>query len=459
MTPTTPGRKLRFGTAGLLGPEIEEMVREAPEELAEATETVHPADLAEIAEDLSQEDRGVLINNLPADRAGEVIEHLDPGLLKDTLAALDLERAARVLRAMAPDERADAVGSMEREAAEAVLARLPRADREETRRLLAYPRHSAGGLMTPDFLAFPPEEEVAAALDRVRDAAPDVETIYALYVVNGSGRLVGLLSLRDLLTSPGEAPLAEVMRTDFVSANVQTDQEEVAHLISKYDLLALPVVDAENRLLGIVTADDVMDVLVEEATEDVQKMAGVAPIESGYFQSSFWLMARRRAGWLALIFLGQLLTTPALEFFESTIRGTMQLVLFLPLILSTGGNSGSQSATLITRGLALGDVQGSDAGRVALREVLTGLLMGSFLALIGLARAVWVTGQMDIALAVGVAVAAVAMAGATIGGLLPLLIRRLGLDPAVVSSPGVASLMDVTGIVVYFSVARLILSV
>jgi magnesium transporter len=458
MTAAAPERKLRFGTAGLLGPEIEEMVREAPEELAEATETVHPADLAEIAEDLSEEDRGVLINHLPAERAGEVIEHLDPGLLKDTLAALDVERAARVLRGMAPDERADAVASMEREQAEAALAHLPRADREETRRLLAYPRHSAGGLMTPDFLAFHPEDRVAAALDRVRDSAPEVETIYALYVVGADGRLAGLLSLRDLLTSPGDAPLAEVMRTDFVSAHVQTDQEAVATLITKYDLLALPVVDAENRLLGIVTADDVMDVLVEEATEDVQKMAGVAPIESGYFQSSFWLVARRRAGWLALIFLGQLLTTPALEFFESTIRGTMQLVLFLPLILSTGGNSGSQSATLITRGLALGDVRGADAGRVAMREVLTGLLMGAILAVIGLGRAIWVTGKMDIALAVGVAVVAVAMAGATIGGLLPLLIRRLGLDPAVVSSPGVASLMDVTGIVVYFSVARLILS-
>jgi magnesium transporter len=292
----------------------------------------------------------------------------------------------------------------------------------------------------------------------VRHAAPEVETIYALYVVDGGGRLAGLLSLRDLLVAPAEEPLSGVMRTDFVSANVQTDQEEVANLISKYDLLALPVVDAENRLLGIVTVDDVMDVLVEEATEDAQKMAGVAPIESGYFQSSFWLVARRRAGWLGLIFLGELLTTPALQYFEATMRGSLQLVVFLPLILSTGGNSGSQSATLITRSLALGDVRGSDAMRVGVREVLTGLLMGSFLALVGLARAMWVTGKVDIALAVGVAVVAVAVVGATLGGLLPLLIRRMGLDPAVVSAPGVASLMDVTGIVVYFSVAQFILS-
>lgn len=457
MTPTTPERKVRFGTPGLLGPEIEEMVHEAPEELAEATETLHPADLAEIAEDLSHEDRVLLINHLPNERAGEVIEYLDPGLLKSTLAAIAVDRAALVVRGMPPDGRADVVGSMEREQAEAVLARLPRADREETRRLLAYPRHSAGGLMTPDFVALQPSEKAADALERARRAAPEVETIYALYVVNGDGRLVGLLSLRDLLAASPDAPVGEVMRTEFVSANVQTDQEEVANLISKYDLLALPVVDAENRLLGIVTVDDVLDVMVEEATEDVQKMGAVAPIESGYFQSSFWLVARRRAGWLAVIFVGQLLTTPALEYFQGTMLRAMELVLFLPLILSTGGNSGSQSATLITRGLALGDVHGSDAARVGLREVLTGLLMGSFLSLIGVLRAIWVTGEANLALAVGVAIIAVTIAGATAGALMPLLIRRLGLDPAVVSTPFVASFMDVTGIVVYFSVARLML--
>lgn len=456
MTPS-PERKVRFGTAGLLGPEIEELLRVAPDELAEALEDVHPADLAEIVEDLEAEDRAVFIRHLPSDRAAEVIGYLDPALLKGTLSAIDPERAAIVLRKMLPDERADAVGALDREQCEAVLARLPRDEREETRRLLAYPRHSAGGLMTPDFLSLRLEETVAHALEHARQAAPEVETIYAQYVVDSRGRLIGLLSLRELMQASLDSPVGEVMRTEFVSANVETDQEEVANLISKYDLLALPVLDSESRLLGIVTVDDVVDVLVEEATEDVQKMGAVTPLDAGYFQSSFWSVARSRAGWLAMIFLAEMLTTPALQHFERLHR-TTHVGLFLPLILSTGGNSGSQSATLITRGLALGEVRGSDAFRVGMREVLTGLLIGGSLALVGLVRAFFVTRQADLALAVGLGVIGVASVGAVLGGLLPLLIRRFGLDPAVVSSPFVASLMDVTGIVLYFTLASVILS-
>src|SRR5262245_4427340 len=457
MAPTSTERKVRFGAAVLLRPEIEELIREAPSELAEVAESLHPADLAEIAEDISPEDQVVLINHIPAELAAHVIGYLGAAQLKDLLGALDPERAALVVRDMSPDERADAVGAMERERAEAVLARLPKADREETRRLLAYPRHSAGGLMTTDYARLSPELSVAAALDEARRAAPEAETIYALYVVDTAGKVVGVISLRDLLISPGEAPIREIMLTDFVSANVHTDQEEVANLISKYDLLSLPVTDAEGRLLGIVTVDDVVDVLVEEATEDVQKLGGVAPLEASYFDASFWKVARSRAGWLAMIFLGELLTTPALQAYEKTIQGAVHLVLFLPLILSTGGNSGSQSATLITRGLALGDVQEKDALRVAMREIGTGFLMGAFLSVIGLGRAIWVTHRPELALAVGIAVISVATAGALLGGLIPILVRRLGGDPAVVSAPAVASLLDVTGIVIYFTIARMIL--
>jgi magnesium transporter len=453
MTPTSTERKVRFGAARLLAPEIEELIHDAPAELAEATEGLHPADLAEIAEDLPAEDRVVLINHVPVDRAADVIGYLGPGLLKEVVSALDPERAALVLRDMSPDERADAVGALEREFAESVLARLPKGDREETRRLLAYPRHSAGGLMTPDFVRLAPDGKVGAALDETRRVAMDVETIYTIYITDPAGKLVGVISLRDLFVAPAEAPLREVMLTDFVSANVNTDQEEVANLISKYDLLSLPVTDGEGRLLGIVTVDDVMDVLVEEATEDVQKMGAVTPLDAPYFDASFWKVARSRAGWLGMIFLGELLTTPALQHYEKTIQGSVHLVLFLPLILSTGGNSGSQSATLITRALALGDVRGKDAARVAVRELLTGCLMGGVLSLIGIGRAIWVTHRTDLALAVGLAVIGVAMAGALLGGIIPIFVRRLGYDPAVVSSPAVASLLDVTGIVIYFTIA------
>lgn len=458
MPAKTRDRSMRFGIASLLRPEIEELIRSAPHELAEATESMHPVDLSEIAEDLDTDDRVILLNHLHAEKAAEMIGDLDPALLRETIGAIETSRAALVLKEMSPDERADAVGSLDRQQAEAVLARLSRADREETRRLLAYPDNSAGGLMTPDFISFGPDDIVNEAIDEVRRAPAEIETVYALYVVDSTGRLLGLLSLRDLLTAPPHAPLREIMLEDFVSASVETDQEKVADLISKYDLIALPVVDSENRLLGIVTVDDVMDVLVEESTEDVQKMGAVTPLEGGYFQTSFWSITRSRAGWLGVLFLGVMFTTSMLEYFEGTIEGALALVFFLPLVMATGGNSGAQSSALIIRGLAVGDVESKDAGRVAVRELMTGLLMGSFLAVIAWGRAALGGQSTGISLVVAITVVAVVTTGALVGGLLPLLIRRVGLDPAVASSPLVTSLLDIVTIVLYFGLAGFVLS-
>lgn len=459
MSSTPDERKIRFGTAGLLGPEIEELVHSAPHDLAEATEDIHPADLAEIAEDLDTEDRVVLLNHLAADQAAEVIGDLDPALLEDTIHSLDQSRAAMVLRLMTPDDRADAVGSLDREEAESLLARLSRSDREETRRLLAYPAVSAGGLMTPDFVSLVPDETVAEALARVKHVSAEVETIYALYVADDAGKLVGALSLRDLITAPSQAYIRDVMREDFLAASVETDQEEVANMIGKYDLLALPVVDAANRVLGIITVDDVLDVMTEESTEDVHKMGAVTPLEGGYFQTSFWRVARSRAGWLGILFLGVMFTATALEYFEGTIDGALALVFFLPLIMATGGNSGAQSSTLIIRGIAVGDVEAPDFGRVAVRELFTGLLLGTFLALVALGRAMWGGQSFQVSLVVAITVVTVVTVGALIGGLLPILIRKMGFDPAVASSPLVTTLIDIVTIFLYFSMARFVLGV
>ena len=452
-------RKVRFGVVGLLGPDIEELIRSAPTEVAEATEGMHAADLAEIAEDLEPADRALLLNHLPVERVAELIGYLELSRVQETLGSLEPGRAALVLRSMSPDERADAVAHLERDTAEAFLARLSRSDREETRRLLAYPRNSAGGLMTTDFVALSPDAPAGEALDRVRQAASDAETIYTLYAVDENGRLVGVLSLRDLLAAPVAAPVREVMRDDFVSARVETDQEEVANLISKYDLLALPVVDTANRMLGIVTVDDVLDVMVEESTEDIQKIGGVAPLAGGYFQTSFWRVARNRAGWLGVLFVGSMFTTSILEYFEGTLENALYLVFFLPLIMATGGNSGSQSTTLIIRGLSLGDVDEGDSGRVFLREMASGLIMGSLLGAVGLARASLGHQPWPVSLLIGGSIVAVVTAGTVIGGLLPFAIRRLGLDPAVASAPMVSSLLDVVTLVLYFGAARIALSV
>jgi magnesium transporter len=286
-----------------------------------------------------------------------------------------------------------------------------------------------------------------------------VETIYALYVTDNAGRLVGALSLRDLITAPSQTYIRDVMREDSLAAKVETDQEEVANMISKYDLLALPVVDGGNRLLGIVTVDDVLDVMIEESTEDAHKMGAVTPLEGGYFQTSFWRVARSRAGWLGILFLGVMFTTTALEFFEGTIDGALALVFFLPLIMATGGNSGAQSSTLIIRGIAVGDVEEHDFGRVAVRELFTGLLLGTFLALVALGRAMLGGQSFEVSMVVATTVVTVVTVGALIGGLLPILIRKVGFDPAVASSPLVTSLIDVVTIILYFSMARVVLGI
>jgi magnesium transporter len=280
--------------------------------------------------------------------------------------------------------------------------------------------------------------------------------VTTLFVVDRAGVLKGRLLLRQVLAATPGTPVVEIMDPP-ISVNENTDQEQVARLISKYDLLAAPVVDAVGRLLGIVTIDDIVDVLTAEHTEDMLRLGGVEPLETPYFAAGFWLVARKRAFWLLLLFAGELLTANALGHFSSAIEEALTLVLFIPLIVSSGGNAGSQSATLITRGLAVGEIRPSQALRVAFREGGMGLAMGAGLAVIGFVRA-FLGGQgPQVGLVVGLTLTIVVMFGSLIGGLLPLLFKRMGLDPAITSSPFIASLVDVAGILVYFSLATAIM--
>ena len=277
--------------------------------------------------------------------------------------------------------------------------------------------------------------------------------MYAIYAVDEGGHLRGVLSLRELLAAPEGSRVGDVAWTDVATVSSSADRAEVARVTSKYDLVAVPVVDSERRLLGVVTVDDVIDAIQEEQTEDVQRLGAVQPLEEPYFQAGFWTVARKRAGWLVLLFVEEMFTGTALRHYSAVLEGAIALVFFVPLIVSSGGNSGSQSASLITRALAVGDVRLRDSMRVFLREVGQGLALGAFLGMIGFGRALMWGNGTDVAFVVALTLTAVVLTGTIVGAMLPLLFTRLGFDPAIASSPFVASFVDVAGIIIYFNIA------
>jgi magnesium transporter len=293
----------------------------------------------------------------------------------------------------------------------------------------------------------------------VRAAAREgrTEAMHTIYATDRAGRVVGVLALRELLAAPDRSLVSDAAWTQIVTVTAAADREEVARITSKYDLVAVPVVDDDRRLLGVVTVDDVIDAIVEEQTEDVQRLGAVEPLEEPYFQASFWSIAQKRGGWLTLLFLAEMLTGTLLRHFESTLAGALALVFFVPLIISSGGNSGSQSATLITRALAVGDVELRDAWRVLRREVGQGLALGAFLGAIGFVRAVMWGNGGDVAVVVATTLILVVLTGTAVGAMLPLLLRRLGFDPALASSPFVSSFVDVAGILIYLTIAMKVL--
>ena len=360
---------------------------------------------------------------------------------------------------MSADERADLFQSLPDDVSADLLARMPKAASSDVRELLRYPENSAGGKMTTDFVALAPQLTVERAIDEVRRIAEEKETINDIYVVDPNGTLLGSVSLRALVLARAGQPLSAVMDADVVSVPPDLHQEDVARLFHHYDVLAMPVVDPARKLLGIVTIDDVVAVLKQEQAEDIQKLGAVGPTEEGYFETDFWTFVRKRAGWLIAIFLGEISTASVLEHYEGVRKAFSAVEVFVPLIISSGGNTGSQASSLVIRGLALGEVGVGDAFRIFWREVRMGLTLGAFLGTIGLCRALLVghSGGGGMAVAVGLALVACVTFGSVVGALLPLVIKRLGFDPAVSSGPFIASLVDVAGIVIYLNIAIMIL--
>lgn len=416
---------------------------------------LRPPDQAEVFAELQDKEQIVLLPELHPDDSADILEELDDEQAAELVAVLPTETVIRIVDEMEPDEAADLLGDMPRDRAIAVLAGLE--DPDEVRPLLLHADDSAGGLMTSDFLALRVRMTAGEGLQAIREWQPDSENVYHLFVVDRLGRLVGVVSLRQLVVADPRTPLSEIMDHEVIYVRVGVDQEECARLMLRYDLAALPVVNGDDTLLGVVTFDDVMEVLEDEATEDIQRLGGAQPLERPYLDTNVLTLARKRIGWLLLLFLTATLTGSVMRLFEDLLQSVVALAVFVPLLIGTGGNAGSQTTAIIIRELATGEVEFGDALRVWLHETAVGLLLGLGMAVVAYTRAITWESDPALALTVSVAIMGIVLWATSIGSILPLVAARLRIDPTVVSGPVMSTLVDATGLFIYFSIARLVL--
>ena len=470
MTPSKRNPEAR-PVGALLAPDILALLEESPELIAAETEELHPADLADVAEAMPFEKIPLFLAALPTDRAASVLEYLEEELRSEVLEAMSPEQAAALVSAMSSDERADVLEELDEERAEEIVDEMPDDARRDTQQLRRYEPDTAGGLMTTEFVSVPATTSAEEALRKVRVIARSEkrEAMHAIYTTDADGRLAGVLSLRELLAAPEGTPLSEVAWTEVQSVRPFADREEVARMIANYDLVVVPVVSESNHVIGVITVDDVIDAIQEEQTEDVQKFGGLEALDEPYMQIGFINMLRKRAGWLSILLISEMLTTSAMQHFDSEMNAVSALKLFIPLVMSSGGNSGSQATSLITRAMALREVTVRDWWRVAMRELPSGIALGSLLGVIGMLRiTLWQTmGWFNygsaahtwerVAVTVGCSLVGIVTFGSLAGSMLPFLLRKAGFDPASASAPLVATLVDVTGLSIYFGVAWLIL--
>ncbi|MFL6501711.1 MAG: magnesium transporter [Candidatus Udaeobacter sp.] len=456
----------------LLEPEIRSMIEARNfAALREVFREWPPADVAEVILDLPEDEQVIIFRVLPHDLAADVFEYLDFDAQEQLLRAMAHEQVVGILNEMAPDDRTALLEELPSAAARQLIRLLTPEERRVATALLGYPEDSVGRLMTPDFIAVHEDWTVQQVLDYVREHGRDSETLNFVYVVNDRGKLVDDVRMREFLLRPLTAKVSDIRDQTFGALNVTDSQQDALNVFRKYDRAALPVVDSNGVLVGIVTADDMLDVAEEEATEDIQKFGGMEALDEPYMRIPLWRMVRKRAGWLIVLFLGEMLTATAMASYQEELAKALVLALFLPLIVSSGGNSGSQASTLMIRAMALGEVTLRDWWRVMSREVQAGLSLGLILGAIGVVRvAIWaIIGEQYlhrqpygphwplVALTVGISLVGVVIWGTISGSMLPFLLRRIGADPATSSAPFVATLVDVTGLIIYFSIALVIM--
>ena len=450
----------------LLKPEFEELIQAKDyATLREAFSEMDPPDIAEVIEDLPPEDSGVIFRVLPRDTATQVFEYLPLDQQTEVVDALGTGQMAGVFEGMAPDDRTRLFEELPAEVTKRALSTLSPDQLKIARQLLGYPEGSAGRFMTPRYVSVRPEWTARQALDFIREHGKDVETLNVIYVTDDKGVLLDDLRLPILVLAKPDQRVSELNDATLVSIPATATRDEVVATFEKYDRVALPVTDTRGVLVGMITVDDVLDVAEQKATEEIQGLGGVEALEAPYFDVSLQSMVKKRGGWLSALFLGEMLTATAMSAFEGEIARAVVLSLFLPLIISSGGNSGSQATSIIIRSLALREVKLRDWWRVGSREVASGVLLGLLLGTIGFlriviwARAFHLYGEhyMLVAFTVGLSLVGVVLYGNLVGSMLPFLLRRLGFDPAKASAPFVATLVDVSGLIIYFTMASIIL--
>ena len=421
-----------------------------------AIEALRAPDQADVFHELEDEQQTALLPQLDPEDAADILEELDDEDAAELVATLPREAMARIIDEMEPDEAADLLGELEPADQAYILDQLE--DQADLRPLLLHPEDTAGGLMTSEFLALGRRMTVGEAVTTLRTWRPDAEDISDVYVIDRHSRLAGVISMGQLLREESTTVLADVIDTDLVTVLVGTDQEEVARLMSRYDLATLPVVDPQGMLVGVITIDDVVDVLEEETTEDFQRFGGTEPLDRPYLESGILTVTRKRVGWLLLLFLTETLTGSVLRHFEEEMAAVVSLAFFIPLLIGTGGNAGSQTTSTIIRALAVEDLDKRGLLRPLFHELSVGIVLGLVMGVVAYGRALlWHTGR-PVALTVAIAIAVIVIWANALGSVLPILAHRLKIDPTVVSGPAMSTLVDATGLFIYFTIAGVILA-
>ena len=451
----------------LLAPELEELVATGDEKsLREFCTGCHPASVGEFLSALKPADIHAILKLVEPSLRAEIFSNLDESVQEDTAEELPREELAELLTEMPPDDRVHLFRRLPERRQEDVMPAIARVEREEIRTLIAYDEGTAGAVMTSEYATVPPDLTVVEAVNHLRQVAPRSETIYYAYVLDDDRKLVGSVSLRDLIVAPRQAKVRDLMQTEVVSVRADADREEAVRLIRQYDLLALPVVNDADELVGIVTYDDAMDVLVQENAEDVEKMASISGAHEGssaYLSASAWELFRSRALWIVAFSVVEMLAGSIILRYEGAIGKVPLLAAFIPMLTEAGGNTGCQSAAMVVRGLATGEFELSDFPRIAFKEFATAVLLGLSLGIVAFGRALLSGGAASlaatahIALTIAVAIGAQVVSATVLGAVLPLVASKLRLDPAVVSNPLLATTVDVTGLLLYFAIAAAML--
>lgn len=430
---------------------------ESKENLPRILEDLQPFDLANILPEFEKSEQLNLMSVLPAGKVADALEYLEPVQQYWFLFHLGEPFARKVLNGMSSDIIVDFFAAIHQRQADRLFQWLPEEYQTKVRSLMSYPENTAGGLAIVEYVSARKNWTAEQALAHVRKIGNEAEIVSYVYVLDAPGRLVGIVSLRELILAAPKMKLEEFMNRNVISLNAYTDQEEVARVFGQYDLVALPVVDKNSRMVGIVTVDDVLDVVEEEATEDIQLLGGSQPLDAPYMQASFFSLYRKRVGWLLILFVAQAFTSNILRHYEGVLSEVISLALFIPLLIGTGGNAGAQASTLVVRALAVGELNVGDFARVVWRESRLGILLGLTMAVATYIRAVTIGGSMDLGITVSATIVAIVTVSSTVGAAIPIVGRKVGVDPAVLSAPVITTIIDSAGLFIYFEFARRIL--